>query len=113
MIGLGWPEQEVQQREQRISHDGHEARGDDTSPSVPVASAQGVSQIVSRDSTKSSTHVEGCRSSDKVNDNDMDELTPLMLTPENLPVLLEYLRTCERMLGEWRVKATVAGLLDA
>lgn len=27
------------------------------------------------------------------------------LTPENLPVLLDYLRTCERMLGEWKVRS--------
>lgn len=32
------------------------------------------------------------------------ELT-VALTPENLPVLLDYLRTCERMLGEWKVRA--------
>ena len=31
------------------------------------------------------------------------ELT-VALTPENLPVLLDYLRTCERMLGEWKVR---------
>jgi hypothetical protein len=27
------------------------------------------------------------------------------LTPENLPVLLEYLRQCEGKLKEWRVRA--------
>lgn len=36
--------------------------------------------------------------------SEVPELT-VALTPENLPVLLDYLRTCERMLGEWKVRA--------
>lgn len=31
--------------------------------------------------------------------------TTIALTPENLPVLLDYVRQCERKLDEWRVRA--------
>jgi hypothetical protein len=29
----------------------------------------------------------------------------IALTPENLPVLLDYVRQCEKRLQEWRVRA--------
>jgi hypothetical protein len=34
----------------------------------------------------------------------------IALTPENLPVLLEYLRQCEGKLGEWRKRVDGLGL---
>jgi hypothetical protein len=37
-----------------------------------------------------------------------DELV-VALTPENLPVLLDYLRQCQGKLGEWRLR--VEGLM--
>lgn len=38
---------------------------------------------------------------------DPEEGMILALTPENLPVLLEYLRQCQRFLGEWKGRVEV------
>jgi len=41
-------------------------------------------------------------------DEEEDDLV-MSVTPENLPVLLEYLKQCEERLGEWRTRVQSGG----
>ena len=110
IIGLGWPEMEDSLPSSSASTPPRPGpvRRSTTSDKDGYATGTGGAG----GHNKLASTVEGTWSGLPPMENgpEMAELT-VALTPENLPVLLDYLRTCERMLGEWKVRAR--GLLPA
>lgn len=90
VIGLGWPDM-----------DDSSQAGPATAASTPPRPAGPMRRSTTSDKTDIPDH----------SHQDEVELT-VALTPENLPVLLDYLRTCERMLSHWKERAVAQELLE-
>ena len=99
VLGLGWPEDVPRLGPDRLDStaSGFSFASDDNNDQNRHSSASAAGQRVTSDETAYS------RAS---GESDMPgmETGVIALTPENLPVLLEYLRQCEGKLGEWRKK---------
>lgn len=92
-IGLGWPERK--------------AEGDIKDFISPVFS--GVSSTTHVSSTPM-THPSGLIVKELGRQDDSEGNVVIALTPDNLPILLEYMRQCEAKLHEWKKKVQIEGL---
>jgi hypothetical protein len=96
IMGLGWPEEAAAAREMGRA-------GSDTS-FISGASGEFGGAIRAERNFDADLGRPGVG---EESSGDADEEITIALTPESLPVLLEYLRQCEGKLREWRERVSI------
>jgi len=105
IIGLGWPELEDGLPPSTLTPPRPGPMRRSTTSDKEAIAAEGHRKEATAYSTWSDLH-EGQEQKVRTASAQSDDFT-VVLTPENLPRMLEYVQDCEKTLGRWRKKAEV------